>query len=282
VTRLWPSLLGVAHVVQPETILRWHRTGFKAFWRWKSRNRAGRPKIDRGLRDLIQRMSKENPQWGAARIHGKLLMLGYEVAQSTVSKYMVRPPKPSSQSWKTFLQNHAEAIAAIDMCVVPTLTFDLLFAFLVLGHGRRQLLWFEVTRHPTAQWLARQITEAFPWGLAPAYLVRDNDRAYGHVFRSRVRAMGIRDRPISLGSPWQNGYAERLIGTLRHECLDRMLILGESHLRRVLASYATYYNQARTHLALQKDARLHRSVQRSGVIVAIPILAGLHHQYVRM
>jgi transposase InsO family protein len=281
-TRLWPSLLGVVQVVQPETILRWHRTGFKAFWRWKSRNRAGRPKIDCGLRDLIQRMSKENPQWGAARIHGELLMLGFEVAQSTVSKYMVRVRNPPSQTWKTFLRNHTEAIAAIDMCIVPTLTFDLLFAFLVLGHGRRQLLWFEVTRHPTAEWLARQITEAFPWTSAPAYLVRDNDGAYGHVFTSRVRAMGIRDRPTSPGSPWQNGYVERLIGTVRRECLDRMLIFGESHLRRVLALYAVYYNQARTHLALQKDAPLHRAVQRSGVIVAIPILAGLHHQYVRI
>ena len=172
-TRLWPSLLGMAQVVQPETILRWHRAGFKMFWRWKSRNRVGRPKIDRGLRDVIERMSKENPLWGASRIHGELLMLGFEVAQSTVSKYMMRPPKPPSQTWKTFLRNHAEAIAAIDMCVVPTLTFDLLFAFLVLGHGRRQLLWFEVTRHPTAEWLARQITEAFPWASAPAYLVRD-------------------------------------------------------------------------------------------------------------
>ena len=221
-TRLWPSLLGAVQVVQPETILRWHRAGFKAFWRWKSRNRAGRPRIDRGLRDLIRRMSSENPLWGASRIHGELLMLGFEVAQSTVSKYMTRPSRPPSQTWKTFLQNHAEAIAAIDMCVVPTLTFDRLFAFLVLGHGRRQLLWFEVTRHPTAEWLARQITEAFPWTSAPTYLVRDNDRAYGHVFTSRVRAMGIRDRPISPGSPWQNGFAERLIGTLRRECLDQM------------------------------------------------------------
>ena len=279
---LWPRLLGAAQLVQPETILRWHRAGFSAFWRWKSRNRAGRPKIDRGLRHLIQRMSRENPLWGASRIHGELLMLGFEVAQSTVSKYIARPPKPPSQTWKTFLRNHAEAIAAIDMCVVPTLTFDLSFAFLVLGHGRRQLLWFEVTRHPTAEWLARQITEAFPWTSAPAYLVRDNDGAFGHVFTSRVRAMGIRDRPISPGSPWQNGYAERLIGTLRRECLDRILIFGESHLRRVLASYTAYYNQARTHLALQKDAPLHRAVQRSGVIVAIPILAGLHHQYVRI
>ena len=158
--------------------------------------------------------------------------------------------------------------------MVPTLTFERLFAFLVLSHSRRQLLWFEVTRHPTAEWLARQITEAFPWGTAPAYLLRDNDGAYGHVFTSRVRAMGIRDRPISPGSPWQNGYAERLIGTVRRECLDRVLIFGESHLRRVLAAYAAYYNEARTHLALGKDAPLGRAVQRSGVIVAIPILSG--------
>jgi transposase InsO family protein len=225
-------------------------------------------------------MSKENRLWGASRIHGELLML--EVAQSTVSKYMVRVRNPPSQTWKIFLRNHAEAIAAIDMCVVPTVSFDRLFAFLVLGHGRRQLLWFEVTVHPTAEWLARQITEAFPWTSTPAYLLRDNDRAYGHVFTSRVRAMGIRDRPISPQSPWQNGYAERLIGTLRRECLDQMIIFGETHLRRILSAYAAYYNQARTHLALQKDAPLHRAVQGSGVIVAIPILAGLHHQYVRI
>jgi transposase InsO family protein len=195
---------------------------------------------------------------------------------------MARPLKPPSQTWKTFLRNHAEAIAAIDMCVVPTLTFELLFAVLVPGHGRRQVLWFEVTRHPTAEWLARQITEAFPWNSAPAYLVRDNDCAYGHVFTSRVRAMGIRDRPISPGSPWQNGCAERLIGTLLRECLDRVVIFSEMHLRRILSAYAAYYNQARTHLALRKDAPLHRAVQRSGAIVAIPILAGLHHQYVRI
>jgi transposase InsO family protein len=168
------------------------------------------------------------------------------------------------------------------MCVVPALNFDLLFVFLVLGHGRRRLLWFEVTRHPTAEWLAQQITEAFPWTSAPAYLVRDNDRAFGHVFTSRVRAMGIRDRPISPGSPWQNGCAERLIGTLRRECLDQMLIFGEAHLRRVLSAYAAYYNQARTHLALGKDTPLHRVVQRSGDIATIPILAGLHRQYVRI
>jgi transposase InsO family protein len=281
-TQFWPSLLGATKVVQPETILRWHRAGFKAFWRWKSRRRAGRPKIDRGLRDLIQGMSKENPLWGASRIHGELLMLGFEVAQSTVSKYMARGRTPPSQSWKTFLRNHAQAIAAIDLCVVPTLTFERLFAFLVLGHGRRRLLWFEVTRHPTAEWLARQITEAFPWASAPTYLVRDNDGAYGHVFRSRVRAMGIRDRPISPGSPRQNPYVERLIGTVRRECLDRVLVFGEAHLRQILSSYAAYYNGVRAHLALGKDAPLGRAVQRSGAIIAIPILSGLHHHYVRI
>ena len=185
-TRIWPGLLDISQVVKPETILRWHRSGFTVFWRWKSRNRAGRPKVAHKLHDLIRRMSRENPLWGAPRIHGELQMLGFEVAQSTVSKYMRRSRRPPSQSWKTFLQNHAEAIAAVDMCVVPTLTFERLFAFVVLGHGRRQLLWFEVTRHPTAEWLARQIIEAFPWASAPTYLVRDNDGAYGHVFSRRV------------------------------------------------------------------------------------------------
>src|SRR6267143_1155823 len=280
VTRLWPSLLGAAQVVQPETILRWHRAGFTAFWRWKSRKRAGRPKIDRGLRDLIRRMSRENSEWGASRIHGELLMLGFEVAQSTVSKYMVRDGSPS-QSWKTFFRNHAEAIAAIDLCVVPTLTFERLFAFLVLGHGRRQLLWYAVTRHPTAEWLAQQILEAFPWNAAPTYLVRDNDRAYGQAFTRRLRTMGIRDRPISPRSPWQNAYVERLIGTLRRECLDHVLIYGERHLRRVLTLYSLYYNETRTHLGLGKDAPLGRAVERSGTIVTTPILLGLHHRCAR-
>jgi transposase InsO family protein len=281
-TRIWPSLLEISQVTKPETILRWHRSGFTAFLRWKSRNRVGRPKVDRELRDLIRRMSRENPLWGAPRIHGELLMLGFEVAQSTVSKYMMRGQRPPSQSWKTFLQNHAEAIAAIDMCVVPTVTFERLFAFVILGHGRRQLLWFEVTRHPTAEWQARQITEAFPWASAPTYLVRDNDRAYGHAFSRRVMAMGIRDRPISPRSPWQNGHMERLIGTLRRECLDRMLIFGEAHLRQILTSYACYYNDSRTHLSLHKDTPLGRAVQRYGNIAATPVLSGLHHRYARI
>src|SRR5262245_25717263 len=200
--RLWPSLLGLPGVVQPETIMRWHRAGFRAYWRWKSRGRPGRPRIGRELRELIQRMSKENPLWGAPRIHGELLKLGYELAESTISRYMIRRHGPPSQTWRTFLRNHADAIAANDLCVVPTLRFECLFAFLVVGHGRRQILWFAVTRHPTAKWLARQIVGAFQWDAAPTYLVRDNDGAYGQAFRRRVRAMGIRDRSIATRRPW--------------------------------------------------------------------------------
>src|SRR5262245_36234609 len=246
ITSIWPNLLDLSQVVKPETILRWHRSGFKAFWRWKSRHRAGRPKIDHELRDLIRQMSKQNPFWGAPRIHGELLKLGFDVAESTVSKYMIKHRGPPSQTWRTFLRNHADAIAAIDLCLVPTLTFECLFAFLVVSHDRRQLLWFAVTKHPTAEWLAQQIVEAFPWDTAPRYLIRDNDSAYGQAFTNRVRRMGIRDRPIAARSPWQNPYVERLIGTLRRECLDHVLIFGEQHLRRVLNMRSTTTKPART------------------------------------
>ena len=212
-TQLWPGFLGLSRVVQPDTILRWHRAGFRAYWRWRSRGRPGRPRVSRELRELIRRMSKENPLWGAPRIHGELLKLGFVIAESTVSKYMMRQRGPPSQTWRTFLRNHGEAIAAIDLCVVPTMTFECLFAFLIMSHGRRQVLWFAVTRHPTAEWLAQQVMEAFPWETAPTYLVRDNDGAYGPIFTGRLRAMGIRDRPIAPRSPWQNPYVERLIGT---------------------------------------------------------------------
>src|SRR5438067_1041170 len=200
----------------------------------------------------------------------------------SIHKYMIRRRGPPSQTWRTFLRNHADTIAAIDLCVVPTLTFECLFAFLVVGHGRRQLLWFAVTRHPTAEWLAQQIVEAFPWGTAPTYLVRDNDRAYGQAFTNRVRTLGIRDHPISPRSPWQNAYVQRLIGTLRRECLDHVLIVGERHLRRILTLYSDYYNESRTHLGLGKDAPLGRCIERSGTIVTKPILSGLHHRYARI
>jgi transposase InsO family protein len=176
----------------------------------------------------------------------------------------------------------SQTCAAIDLCLVPTLTFECLFAFLVVSHGRRQLLWFAVTKHPTAEWLAQQIAEAFPWDTAPRYLIRDNDSAYGQAVTKRVRGMGIRDRPIAPRSPWQNPYEERLIGTLRRECLDHVLIFGEQHLRRVLTLYALYYNETRTHLGLAKDAPRRRAVQRCGRIVTTPILCGLHHHYARI
>jgi transposase InsO family protein len=280
--RLFPGIADAITIVRPETLIRWHRAGFRAWWRWKSRNLGGRPKVDRELRNLIHRMCAENPLWGAPRIHGELLKLGFTVAQSTVSKYMLRGRKPPSQGWKTFLQNHADGIAAIDFLVVPTLTFERLFAFIVLGIGRRNILWIGVTTNPTAEWLANQITEAFPWDTAPEYLIRDNDGAYGEVFTRRLRAMGIRDRPISPRSPWQNGYVERVIGSIRRECLDHVIVWSEAHLGRVLTSYAAYYNSVRTHLGLRKDAPHSRPIERRGRIVTRDFLGGLHHQYCRI
>jgi transposase InsO family protein len=227
-------------------------------------------------------MSFENPLWGATKIHGELLKLGIDVAQSTVSIYMVPRRDRPLQTWKTFLRNHMEGIASIDLFVVPTIAFQQLYAFLVLGHRRRQLLWFAVTRNPTAEWLARQITEAFPWDSTPKYLIRDNDRAFGVAFKTRVRAMGIRDRPTSFRSPWQNGYVERLIGSIRRECLDHLIVFNAGHLGRILAKYAIYYNEVRTHVSLGKDAPCPRPIERFGEIVAHPILGGLHHRYARI
>ncbi|WP_334395346.1 integrase core domain-containing protein [Bradyrhizobium sp. AZCC 2289] len=203
-------------------------------------------------------MSIENPLWGAPRIHGELLKLGFEVAQSSVAKYIVKRRVPPSQGWRTFLRNHAPDIAAMDLFVVPTIGFDLLYALVIVRLDRRDLVWINVTTNPTAEWVARQITEAFPWDMAPGYMIRDRDRVYGTVVTRRLRAMGIRDKPIAPASPWQNGFAERLIGSIRRECLDHIIVLGEVHLRRILKSYARYYNETRTHLALDKDAPLSR------------------------
>ena len=280
--RRCPRILDAITIVRPETVVRWHRMGFAAYWRWKSRSPGGRPRIGKELRDLIRRMSFENPLWGAPRIHGELLKLGFDVAQSTVSIYMVPRRDRPSQTWKTFLRNHAEGIASIDLFVVPTISFEQLYAFLILSHRRRRLLWTAVTRNPTAEWLARQITEAFPWDSAPNYLIRDNDRAFATVFKARVRAMGIRDRPTSFRAPWQNGYVERLIGSIRRECTDHLIVVNAEHLRRILAKYATYYNEVRTHVSLGKDAPYTRPIERFGDIVAHPILGGLHHRYAQI
>ena len=280
--RCCPRILDAITIVRPETVVRWHRMGFAAYWRWKSRSPGGRPRIGKEVRDLIRRKSFENPLWGAPRIHGELLRLGFDVAQSTVSIYMVPRRDRPSQTWKTFLRNHAEGIASIDLFVVPTISFEQLYAFLILSHRRRRLLWTAVTRNPTAEWLARQITEAFPWDSAPKYLIRDNDRAFGGVFKARVRAMGIRDRPTSVRAPWQNGYVERLIGSVRRECTDHLIVFSEEHLRQILAKYSTYYNEVRVHISLGKDAPCTRPIERLGDIVAHPILGGLHHRYARI
>jgi transposase InsO family protein len=275
--RWFPSILNVLTIVRPETLVRWHRAGFRRYWRWKSRPRGGRPQIETDLRVLIRRMSM-----GAPRIHGELLKLGFEVAQSSVAKYMVKRRGPPSQGWRTFLRNHAPDIAAMDLFVVPTICFEVLYAFVIIRLDRRDLVWVNVTTNPTAEWVARQLTEAFPWDGPPRYLIRDRDRIYGSVVTRRLRAMGIRDKPTPPASPWQNGFAERLIGSIRRECVDHFIVLGEAHLRRILQTYAGYYNDIRTHWSLDKDAPIPRPVQRTGAIKSHPILGGLHHHYVRV
>src|ERR1700736_2475965 len=280
--RWFPSILPVLMIIRPETLVRWHRAGFRRYWRRKSRRRGGRPPIESELRALIRQMSTENQLWGAPRIRGELLTLGVIVAQSSVAKYMVKRRGPPSRGWRTFLRNHAPDIAAMDLFVVPTIGFDLLYAFVIVRLDRRNLVWINVTANPTAEWVARQITEAFPWDEAPRYLIRDRDRIYGSVVTRRLRAMGIRDKPAAPASPWQNGFAERLIGSIRRECVDHIIVLGEMHLRRVLKSYADYYNCVRTHRSLNKDAPVSRPVQLTGVISSRAILGGLHHRYARV
>jgi transposase InsO family protein len=280
--RLFPSLLGAAVIFKPETLVRWHRSGFRLYWRWKSRRRVGRPTVPADIRDLIRMMNRDNPLWGAPRIHGELLKLGIDIAQSTVAKYMVQRRRPPSPGWRAFLRNHAAHIAAVDLFVVPTIGFKLLYGLVILRLERRRLVWTNVTANPTAEWIARQITDAFPWDEAPRYLIRDRDTSYGMAVTRRLRVMGIRDRPITPRSPWQNGHVERLIGSIRRECLDHVVVLGEKHLRLLLADYLTYYNGVRTHLALDKDSPFHRPAQTTGRIASVCRLGCLHHQYVRM
>ena len=280
--RLWPRCLEVMVLVKPVTVVQWHRQGFRLFWRWRSRS--GRPSVDREVSKLIREMSRSNPLWGAPRIHGELLKLGIEISQATVAKYMVRRRGEPSPTWRSFLRNQAEGVAAIDMFVVASASFRLLYVMIILAHDRRKIVRAAVTQHPTAAWLSRQVTEAFPWDTAPRYLLRDRDASYGSDFRSRVEAMGIAEVVTAPRSPWQNAYVERVTGSIRRECLDHIVIFNERHLRRVLSSYVDYYHGTRTHLSLVKDCPDPRPIQPRGVgrVVAIPKVGGLHHRYQRL
>jgi putative transposase len=282
--RIWPQVLNAMVLVKPATVVQWHRKGFRLHWQWRSRSlQIGRPNTSTEIRQLIRQMSMANPIWGAPRIHGELLKLGIEVSQATIGRYLPWRPKVPSPTWRAFLRNHMCDMAAVDMFVITSATFQLLYALIVLGHDRRRVIHFEVTPNPTQIWLARQMTEAFPWDTAPRYLLRDRDASYGQAFRDRVRAMGINEVVTAARSPWQNPYVERLIGSIRRECLNHVIIFDERHLRGVLSSYFHYYHETRTHLSLDKDCPETRPVHRpaAGKIIALPQVGGLHHRYER-
>jgi putative transposase len=280
----WAGWREVLHLVRPETVIRWHRQGFRAFWTWKSRRgRTGRPSVGSELANLVRTMALANQLWGAPRIHGELLKLGLDVSQRTVARLMPRRPKPPSQTWRTFLENHLADLVSVDFFVVPTATFRVLYVFVVLLHRRRQVVHFNVTDSPTAAWTAQQIVETFPDDSAPRYLLRDRDSIYGGEFQRRVKGMRIAEVLTAPRSPWQNPFAERVIGIIRRELLDHVIVLNEGHLRRRLRSYLHYYHCSRTHLALDKDAPEPRAVEppELGRVVALSQVGGLHHRYVR-
>ena len=283
-SRFWKDWKDALIVVKPETVIHWHRQGFKLFWRFKSRQKnPGRPAIDFGTRKIIVEMAKENPLWGAPRMHGELMKLGIEVSERTISAIIKKcRPKPPSQTWRTFLKNHMSDTFAIDFFTVPTATFKVLYVFIVICHERRRVVHFNVTRHPTAAWTARQIVEACPWDTAPKYLIRDNDSIYGKRFVKRVANMGITEVKTAPKSPWQNGFCERLIGSIRRDCLDHVIVLNEDHLKRILTEYLAYYHEDRTHLGLEKDTPSGRQIRcrpERAKLVKFPRLGGLHHRY---
>jgi putative transposase len=284
-SRLWSGWQSARMVVKPETVIAWHRKGFRLYGRWKSRHPQGRPSVSREVIGLIRKMSLANPRWGAPRIHGELLKLGIELSQTTVTKYMIRRRSPPSQTWHTFLRSHAKEIVAADFFVLPTAFFQVLFVFVILSHDRRRPAHFAITEYPTAERTARQLLEAFPWNSAPRYLLRDRDGSYGEKFREAANCLGIREIHTAPQSPWQNAYVERLIGSIRRECLDHVIVLSEAGLRRVLKSYFDYYESSRTHLSLGKDAPISRPIQHAAMGrrgVEIPKVGGLHHRYERV
>ncbi len=283
-SKLWSNWRSALLVVQLETVVRWHKQGFKLYWRWKSRAKGlGHPKVEIEIRKLKRRMCRENPSWGAPRIHSELKLLGYDVSETTVGKYMIHGRKPPSQTWRTFLENHLPDTVGIDFFTMPTATFRILFTFVVLRHDQRRIVHFNVTEHPTAEWTAQQMIEAFPDDKAPRFLIRDRDGIYGHEFQTRIKNTGIEEAVCSRRTPWQNPYAERVIGSIKCECLQHVIILNERHLKRILRSYIEYYHHSRTHLSLDRNAPVPRKVEQRGYgkVVAIPMVGGLHHRYRR-
>lgn len=283
-SRLWSDWRSALAIVQPETVIRWHRRAFNLFWRWKCKaGKLGRPAIEPEIRDLIRRMSRENPLWGTPRILSELLRLGHRVAERTIAKYMVRARKPPFQTWRTFLANHVPDIAACDFFTVPTATFRVLYVFIILRHNRRQVVHFNVTEHPYAEWAAQQVANAFPFEQIPRFLLRDRDDVYNDYFQKRVADMGIEEVPTAPKSPWQNPYCERLIGSIRRDCLDHLIVLNEAHLLRILTRYFDYYHNSRPHLSLDRNSPTPRPVEppSAGDVVAIPQVGGLHHRYTR-
>jgi putative transposase len=283
-SRVWADWRSSLVIVKPETVVAWHRKAFRLFWTWKiRRGKSGRPAVPREVRDLIRRMSKENQGWGAPRVHGELLKLGINIGETSVSKYLVRSRKPPSQTWRTFLENHVTSLVSVDFFTVPTIRFQVLYVFLVLAHERRRILHFAVTAHPTAEWTAQQLREAFPWESAPRYLLRDRDGIFGHDFVEQVKSMGIKQVLSAPRSPWQRAYVERVIGTIRRECLDHVIVFNEGSLYRHLRLFLGYYHQTRTHLGLQKDSPEPRTIQppEAGRVISIPEVGGLHHRYER-
>ena len=283
--RWWSGWRDPLLYVQADTVTRWQRERFRRFWAHlcnSHRRRPGRPATALPIRQLIARMVMANPLWRAPRIHGELKMLGIAISERTVSRILRRLPQPPSQTWKTFLHNHLSQMVSIDFFTVPTLTLKVLFVFIVLEHRRRHVLHFNVTEHPTAAWTALQIVEAFEDRDAARYLLRDRDSIYGNDVRLRIASLGTKEVLTAPRSPWQNPYAERLIGSIRRECLNHFVILNAKHLKRTLKNYFRYYHESRTHLGLAKQCPIPRPVSSRGRIIEIPQLGGLHHRYERI
>ena len=284
-SRRWSGWRGALVFVQTRTVLAWQRKRFRDHWtKLSKRDRYGRPPVSKEIRALIRKMSAANVGWGSPRIVGELCKLRIDVAKSAVEKYRVRSRKPPSPTWKEFLKNHVRDLVSIDFIVVPTVRFKVLFVLVVLAHHRRRVVHFNVTEHPTAQWTGQQIIEAFPWGTAPKYLLRDRDAIYGSQFQRRVKSMGIEEVLTAPRSPWQNAFVERIIGSIRRDCLDHVIVLNDRHLKRILTSYFHYYHRWRTHLSLEMDSPESRSVQPPalGKVVQFPEVGGLHHHYERL